>query len=260
MNQTALQLADASLAKGLIGSSAFSPNNFYIICGCVNSGSGSNYVISEGAIFGNNKMYIVDATSFTAAVGQTAVGKIDIKSFRQYGVDNASLEYGISLPDHPIPIIKFYSGDTDSADVNLEDLIAEHPVNQSGGVNYTPEIIANWLTAPTNVEDALNMLAAKTVTFEAEMEGVLPANELSSTILTFQVDPTKIVSVTGLADWSGDGAHWIGDKDTDSAGIYYWSMMTSTPGGGVTSVVISVKSTSTAIFNKAVRVLLKYKK
>lgn len=119
--QTAIQQIYASIAKGLIGVN-FDPLKSYILTGCNNSGSGSSYVISQGAIFMNSQVYIVDATSFTTGGGETAVCKVDKKSYRQYGVDNATGEYGISLPDHPIPIIRIYSAVSGSGDIDFSDL------------------------------------------------------------------------------------------------------------------------------------------
>ncbi|HKC67701.1 MAG TPA: hypothetical protein VKG26_05690, partial [Bacteroidia bacterium] len=59
--------------QGMIGNS-YDASKVYVLWGCVNSGSGSNYNISAGAVFYNGEVYTVDATSFTAT--GTAVGTL----------------------------------------------------------------------------------------------------------------------------------------------------------------------------------------
>jgi len=73
--QLAYQEALTALANSIIGRL---PDiyNFYILYGCVNSGSGLNYNISAGAIYYNGEVFLVDATIFTASSGQVAVGTI----------------------------------------------------------------------------------------------------------------------------------------------------------------------------------------
>jgi len=127
--QTDVQQSQAALAKADIGSS-YDPTKYYILTGCKNTGVGQNYIISEGAIFGNNEIYQVDATTFTAQIGETAVGKIGLDSFRARNTDPATLEYGVSLPDRIVKKIIFKSGVSNSGDVNFSDLLV---INQSTG-------------------------------------------------------------------------------------------------------------------------------
>ena len=63
-------LADS--IKAQIGSS-YNLSTPYVLWGCVNSGSGSSYSISAGAIFYFGGVYEVDPVSFTASSGHTAV-------------------------------------------------------------------------------------------------------------------------------------------------------------------------------------------
>lgn len=127
--QTDVQQSQAALAKADIGSS-YDPTKYYILTGCTNTGVGQNYIISEGAIFGNNEIYQVDATTFTAQIGETAVGKIGLDSFRARNTDPATLEYGVSLPDRIVKKIIFKSGISNSGDINFSDLLV---INQSTG-------------------------------------------------------------------------------------------------------------------------------
>lgn len=56
----------ASTIQWLIGTS-YDPTELYVIYGVVNSGSGSNYIISAGAIFYGGEIYQVDAASFSTS-------------------------------------------------------------------------------------------------------------------------------------------------------------------------------------------------
>ena len=103
--QTEMQQNDADIIKGLIGTS-FDPTKYYIVNGCENSGSGSNYIISAGSIFSgpDNKNYQVDEATFTAGMGQTAVGKIIPTLFRDFNYHNAtgSDDWATTKPDHEV--------------------------------------------------------------------------------------------------------------------------------------------------------------
>lgn len=48
----------------------------YILWGCDNTGSGSTYTISEGAVYYNGEIYLVPAASFTASGSNVAVGNV----------------------------------------------------------------------------------------------------------------------------------------------------------------------------------------
>lgn len=61
----------AAICQGLIGS-AYSASQVYILWGCVNSGSGTSYVISAGAVFYAGEIYLVDAATFTLS-GNVAI-------------------------------------------------------------------------------------------------------------------------------------------------------------------------------------------
>lgn len=73
--QDAYKESISNLIKGLIGSS-YSTSIYYILYGCENSGVGSNYIISNGAIFYNGEIYEVDGTTFTTGGGQSPVMNI----------------------------------------------------------------------------------------------------------------------------------------------------------------------------------------
>lgn len=62
--QTAAKEAIGSLARQVIGAT-YSEAVPYILQGCVNTGTGSNYVISAGSVLYGGEVYQVDAVSFT---------------------------------------------------------------------------------------------------------------------------------------------------------------------------------------------------
>jgi hypothetical protein len=59
------------LAIKSIGESYSNAGTCYVLWGCVNSGSGLNYIISEGAVFLGGEIFHVPAQSITVAGGQT---------------------------------------------------------------------------------------------------------------------------------------------------------------------------------------------
>lgn len=86
--------------------SIYSTSTAYVLEGCVNSGSGSNYVISAGAIFYNGEIFTVPSATFTSAGGQTAVGKIVITN---PSPDPILLKDGTSTSVHNVRQIVFAS-------------------------------------------------------------------------------------------------------------------------------------------------------
>lgn len=70
----------ASTIQWLIGTS-YDPTKVYILYGCVNSGSGSNYIMSAGAIFLGGEIYQVDAASFSTSGSNVAGWVLAITNF-----------------------------------------------------------------------------------------------------------------------------------------------------------------------------------
>lgn len=74
--QNAYQEAIAEGVKAMIGPS-YSQSIAYILSGCVNSGTGSNYNISAGSVFFNGEVFIVPAAVFSISNPNVAVGVIN---------------------------------------------------------------------------------------------------------------------------------------------------------------------------------------
>ena len=74
-----------SVCRALIGGQLNASTGF-ILHGCKNTGSGSNYIISAGAVYFNGEIYQCDGVSFTLGVGESAVG---IPTLTQWYATNA---------------------------------------------------------------------------------------------------------------------------------------------------------------------------
>lgn len=103
--QLAYQEAFTALMQGNIGSS-YDPTKGYILYGCANTGSGSNYVISAGAIFFNGEIFLCDGQSFTITGGHVAEGVITVS---QYTADADGVKFtdGVTRNVHNIRKIVF---------------------------------------------------------------------------------------------------------------------------------------------------------
>lgn len=108
------------IVKSLIGS-GYSASSVYVLNGCVNSGSGSSYVISAGSVFYNGEIYLVDAVSFTASGGQTAVGTI-VKTQYSVNADPVTFTDGSPKNVHDIYKLVFASGVSSSGLVDFSGL------------------------------------------------------------------------------------------------------------------------------------------
>jgi hypothetical protein len=65
------QLDLDQILQGIIGAN-YNPFKFYVLWGCENSGSGSNYNISNGAVFFAGEVFEVIGAAFSVPVGQVA--------------------------------------------------------------------------------------------------------------------------------------------------------------------------------------------
>lgn len=120
--QSAYQEALGALGKGLAGSS-YDPTKVYVLNGCVNSGSGSNYIISAGAVFFNNEVYLVDAATFTTSGANVAVGVVTTSFFSDVTADPVEFTDGVLRNIHQIRKIVMQAGLSGSGAANFLDFI-----------------------------------------------------------------------------------------------------------------------------------------
>lgn len=117
--QSAYQEALNSIVRSIISDGIYQSDVGYILHGCVNSGSGLNYNISEGAIFLNGEIYQVPAAVFTATGLQVAVGTITTTYFSDQSADPVAFTDGVSRNVHEIRRIVFAAGLSGGGDVNF---------------------------------------------------------------------------------------------------------------------------------------------
>ena len=126
--QNAYIEAMGEIAKALIGY-AYDPTKVYILNGCVNSGSGSNYNISAGSVFFNGKVYLVPAATFAISGSNVAVGVITLNYFTAPNADPVQFTDGITRTIHQI-----YT------------MVPQAGLSGSGAANYT-----NWVQLNLNI-------------------------------------------------------------------------------------------------------------
>lgn len=103
-----------------------------VLYGCVNSGAGSNYIISAGAIWYNGEIYLVDAFTGTTGGGQTIV--LSIVTTYDSG-DPVKYSNNQSYYTHSIRKIQFNVGTSGSGIINFS------------AVTYLSNMVSTGVTA-----------------------------------------------------------------------------------------------------------------
>jgi hypothetical protein len=142
--------------------------DFFILYGCVNSGSGLVFNITAGAIYYNGEVYLVPAASFTAPSGQTAVGTI-ITSQYTVNADPVTFTDGSNNNVHAIRTLNFAAGTSGSGNVDFSGLIPNSLVlaNTYPGalpssltISFTQNYAAFYSSAPNNSAFTFNFTGA----------------------------------------------------------------------------------------------------
>lgn len=110
----------AALMTALIGSS-YSYNTMYVLYGCINSGSGANYIISAGAVFYQGEIFLVDSTSFSTTGSNVPIMTL-ITSQYTTDADPVTLTDSSVHNVHNIRKITVVSGAAGSGLVNFSSL------------------------------------------------------------------------------------------------------------------------------------------
>ena len=130
--QLAYQEALSELTTSRIGVN-YDTTKAYVLNGCINSGSGSNYIISAGSLFFNGEIYLVPAATFTITGSNVAEGIITIT---QYITDADPTDYtdGIQRNVHDIRQMVFSPALSGSGAVDFINLVnlAYKPVGAIG--------------------------------------------------------------------------------------------------------------------------------
>jgi hypothetical protein len=187
-NGSLLHIQDAyndifkEVMKCVVGSD-YDSNKAYILSGCVNSGTGSNFVISAGYIFYGSEVHRVPASSFTAPSGQTAVANFNVTNVNGTNYDPVQFTDGSSINVHYENIITIASGVSGSGISDFANLlkINEHQhlqlALQSG---YTTGPTTNGVFATRNTIQQITIEASVTVSgspnIGSQICALLPTN------------------------------------------------------------------------------------
>ena len=115
-----LQLASQDTLAALASSMINGSTSPYILYGCINTGTGSTYTISAGAIYLGGEIYLVDAASFTVTGSNIAVGTITVTSYTGSDADP----------------ITFTDG-TPRSVLNIRKIVFAGNLSGSGAVDYS---------------------------------------------------------------------------------------------------------------------------
>jgi len=221
----------AALANLLVGSA--DSTNFYILWGCVNTGTGLNYVISAGAIYYNGEIFLVDGFTFTATSGQVAVGTITVTSFTT-NADPVTFTDNTARNVHNIRKIVFASGASGSSDIDFSALLPNQLVLSNGYVAILPDSLTVafvsdqaifYASAPDNF--------ALTFSFTNARPGCVQR-------LQWNWGPSKTITVT---DPSGSVSYLESGSltTTDSVTVILYAMYCGLDGSGNNIVSYNIK-------------------
>lgn len=116
--QKAYQEPIAETIKAMIGST-YDATKMYVLNGCVNSGSGSSFVISAGSVFYGGEVYLVDAATFTTSGSDVAVATITTtNNTTDYNADPCEFSDGSLENVHNIRKVVIASGASGSGTKN----------------------------------------------------------------------------------------------------------------------------------------------
>jgi hypothetical protein len=112
------------VVKPIIGAD-YNSTKVYIISGCVNSGSGSNYIISAGYVYVafTGEIFRVPAVTFTATAGQTAVLIAGVTNINGVNYDPVQFTDGSSINVHIENILNVTSAVAGSGASDFANLI-----------------------------------------------------------------------------------------------------------------------------------------
>lgn len=145
------------LAKSIIGEN-YNSSDAFVLSGLVNTGSGSNYIISSGMVLLNGALYAVSGTSLTLSGGNVVLLTLTTSYTTATDADPVEHSNGSSYNVHKDTRLVISQGTSGSGTVNYSSLVfAPSGVSVTLTANYTSVV------AP-KVKKAVNGL----ITFEGE--------------------------------------------------------------------------------------------
>lgn len=179
--------ATNAFCKNMIGPTYFDPLKTYVISGCINSTpAGPAFTISSGFIFHSGFLFIVDATTFTPAMGETAVCVLN--NIYEPLADPTTFTDGSNHSVHVIRKIKIQSGVSGSGLVDFNNLeyvgyMQKHIVGEPGEPGFSGSwnnFVGDKLTFRLDIQN--NLLHFSGTTFNTSYTGsyelifTLPSN------------------------------------------------------------------------------------
>jgi hypothetical protein len=163
--------------------SDYDPTKVYVLSGCENTGTGSNYVISSGYVFIASEVYRVPATSFTSPAGQTAVIQYSSTNVNGTNYDPVQFTDGSTLNVHYENIMEIISGVAGSA---ISDYVNLLRINQHEHIAITPITNVTTIATTTGLNVTLNKY--RQVSYECAIQ---TTNSLISIVTSLFTTPLK---------------------------------------------------------------------
>jgi hypothetical protein len=147
--QNAYNQIQAELGKSLFNS-LYDPTLGYLLSGCGNTGSGSNYIIAPGSIFFNGEVYLCDGQTFTISGANVAVASIATTYLVGTNADPVTWTDGVIRNMHQINKIVFSPGLSGSGIFNYSAVV-DLKYRPVGGIGQTIE----WIMPGTGSQTSL---------------------------------------------------------------------------------------------------------
>ena len=201
----------AETIKSMIGAS-YSATTVYVLNGCVNTGSGSSYVISAGSVFYGGEIYLVSAATFTVTTGVPVATIVTTANTTDYAADPCLFSDGSTHNVHDIRTVQIAeaasgSGIKNYADFNFYPFAKNYTdisssVSVSGSVTSVNKNIKKWADGTVEVH------------FDFTYSGTLSS---ATTILTGLPIPTAVV-VPVTIYLTGGSSHTFGNVALNFSG------------------------------------------
>ncbi len=209
-----LQQAYQEAIDAICRSKGFLQTKIYVLYGCVNSTfGGSTFTISAGAVYYAGEIFLVDAVTFTQAMGQTAVGSLVVTN---PAPDPTTFEDGINRNVHDVRKIVVASGVSGTGITGNSNSDFNNWINEQWNVVGTtgqPAFANSWDNdAPTTTTSLSFRINGRKLLFKGVIaggtSGTSPVNAalgamfrpVKNTIFSLTADTTHVAQGSLLSD------------------------------------------------------------
>ena len=177
--------------------SDYDPTKSYILSGCVNTGTLGSYVISAGYIFYSNEIFRVPATSFTPAVGETAIAQFSSTNVNGTNYDPVQFTDGNNYNVHYENIIEIVSGVAGSGVSDFANLLR---INQHEHIAITPITNVTTVASTTGLNVTINKYGQ--VSYECAIQTTNGSTSVVTSMFTtpLKARPTATLIFAGIVD------------------------------------------------------------